>query len=162
MALGSGMEDGYEAYHGERCVQLLGESIVLIKEGKVAEQWYHYDLLCVRLLNGILSKFGKSILNCWEKKLNVRRILENVDLPSSILELFINSKETSAIDTSKVAKVSNKDFVADKEDEFIESNDGEEQSCSQLPYHQIWSVWIICLSFDVMLSMVFLRFTVTL
>ncbi|GKA89382.1 hypothetical protein Tco_0811194 [Tanacetum coccineum] len=89
------------------------------------------------MLNGILLEFGKSILNCWKEKLNVRRILENVNLPSSILELFINSEETSAIDTSKVVKVSNKDFVANKEDEFVKSNDGEEQSCSQLPYHQI-------------------------
>ncbi|GJX24544.1 hypothetical protein Tco_0230840 [Tanacetum coccineum] len=57
-------------------------------------------------------------------------------LHTLIPELFINSEETSAIDTSKVAKASNKDFSADIEDGYVESNREEEQSCSHLLYHQ--------------------------
>ena len=54
-------------------------------------------------MNDIVSEFGKSDPELLEKKLNAMRILENVELPASIAELFIKPEETSAIDTSEVA-----------------------------------------------------------
>ncbi|KVI02575.1 Glycosyl transferase, family 35 [Cynara cardunculus var. scolymus] len=52
------------------------------------------------------------------RHLNAMRILENVELPSSIIDLFMKPKEVSAIDTCEVLEVSNKDSVA-AADEFV-------------------------------------------
>lgn len=71
------------------------------------------------LINGIVAEFGKSNPELLERKLNAMRILENVELPSSITDLFIKPKEMSAIDTSEVLEVSNKGSIADDEDEFV-------------------------------------------
>ena len=84
-------------------------------------------------MNDIVSEFGKSDPELLEKKLNAMRILENVELPASIAELFIKPEETSAIDTSEVAKVSNKDSVVDEEDESVESNEEEEAELQPAP-----------------------------
>ncbi|PWA85182.1 alpha-1,4 glucan phosphorylase L-1 isozyme, chloroplastic/amyloplastic [Artemisia annua] len=91
------------------------------------------EMIDEELVNGIVSKFGKSDLELLEKKLNAMRILENVELPASIAELFIKPEETSAIDTSEVAKVSNKDSVVDEEDESVESNEEEEAELQPVP-----------------------------
>lgn len=74
----------------------------------------------LQLINGIVAEFGKSDPELLEKKLNAMRILENVELPSSIADLFIKPKEISTIDTSVVPKVS------DEEDEIVE-NDKEKE-----------------------------------
>lgn len=72
------------------------------------------------MINGIVAEFGKSDPELLEKKLNAMRILENVELPSSIADLFIKPKEISTIHTSVVPKVS------DEEDEIVE-NDKEKE-----------------------------------
>ncbi|KAI3718003.1 hypothetical protein L1987_69980 [Smallanthus sonchifolius] len=58
-----------------------------------------------------------------ERKLNAMRILQNVDLPSSIVGLLTKPKEMAAIDVSKVRKVSDKCSLADEENEFVGNKD---------------------------------------
>lgn len=82
-------------------------------------------MLFLQLVNGIVAEFGKSDPGLLERKLNSMRILENVDLPSSIANLFIKPKETSVVDTSDVAKVSDNGSLADEEDEPVESKEKE-------------------------------------
>ncbi|KAI3665845.1 hypothetical protein L6452_44480 [Arctium lappa] len=77
------------------------------------------ELIDEELINGIVAEFGKSNPELLERKLNAMRILENVELPSPITDLFIKPKEMSAIDTSEVLEVSNKGSAADDEDEFV-------------------------------------------
>ncbi|XP_024973680.1 alpha-1,4 glucan phosphorylase L isozyme, chloroplastic/amyloplastic isoform X2 [Cynara cardunculus var. scolymus] len=76
------------------------------------------ELIDEELIIGIVAEFGKSNLELLERKLNAMRILENVELPSSIIDLFMKPKEVSAIDTCEVLEVSNKDSVA-AADEFV-------------------------------------------
>ncbi|PWA77579.1 Alpha-1,4 glucan phosphorylase L isozyme, chloroplastic/amyloplastic [Artemisia annua] len=115
-------------------------------------QWRHYAanqrshkleeaIECINLSKGRQQRFDafetncyypslvNLILKCW-KKLN--SMMENVCLSSSLAELFINSEETSAIDTNEVALVSNKDTVVD-EDHYVESNEDEEAELQLAP-----------------------------
>lgn len=77
------------------------------------------EMIDEELINGIVAQFGKSDPDLLERKLNSMRILENFELPSTIADLFIKAKETSAIDTSKVSEVSNKGSLSDEEDVFV-------------------------------------------
>ncbi|KAI3813237.1 hypothetical protein L1987_17956 [Smallanthus sonchifolius] len=83
------------------------------------------EMIDEELISGIVAEFGKSDPELLERKLNAMRILENVELPSSIADLFIKPKETSAIDTSEVSKVSDKGSLADEEDEFVGNTEKE-------------------------------------
>lgn len=66
-------------------------------------------------MNGIVAEFGKSDPELLERKLNAMRILENVELPSSIADLFIKPKDVSALDTSEVSDDEEDDIVGEKE-----------------------------------------------
>nr|XP_043640329.1 alpha-1,4 glucan phosphorylase L-1 isozyme, chloroplastic/amyloplastic [Erigeron canadensis] len=83
------------------------------------------EMIDEELINGIVAEFGKSDTELLEKKLNAMRILENVELPSSIADLFIKPKELSDTDTSEVMMVSDKGSLADEEDEPIGNKEKE-------------------------------------
>ncbi|KAK1438912.1 hypothetical protein QVD17_04724 [Tagetes erecta] len=90
------------------------------------------EMIDKELVNGIVAEFGKSDPELLERKLNSMRILENVDLPSSLSDLFIKPKEISAIDTSEVSKVSDKGSL-DKEDEIIGNTEKEVEPPVPIP-----------------------------
>ncbi|KAL4568530.1 hypothetical protein LXL04_024144 [Taraxacum kok-saghyz] len=73
------------------------------------------------LVNGIVAEFGKSDPELLERKLNAMRILENVELPSSIADLFIKPKDISALDTTQVSNISEEE----EEQDTIEENEKE-------------------------------------
>lgn len=76
------------------------------------------ELIDEELINEIVAEFGKSDPELLEKKLNSMRILENVELPSSIADLFIKPIDISTLDTTQVSEVSD---IADEEDEIVEN-----------------------------------------
>ncbi|KAK9052473.1 hypothetical protein SSX86_029102 [Deinandra increscens subsp. villosa] len=78
------------------------------------------EMIDEQLINDIVAEFGKSDPELLERKLNAMRILENVELPSSVADLFIKPKEMSAIDTSE-----DKGSLADEEDEFVANKEKE-------------------------------------
>ncbi|KAI3699701.1 hypothetical protein L2E82_44157 [Cichorium intybus] len=78
------------------------------------------EMIDEELINQIVSEFGKSDPELLESKLNAMRILENVELPSSIADLFIKPKDISTLDTSE--EVCNK---ADEEDDIVEKKEKE-------------------------------------
>ncbi|KAL6954635.1 Alpha-1,4 glucan phosphorylase L isozyme, chloroplastic/amyloplastic [Sarracenia purpurea var. burkii] len=57
------------------------------------------ELIDEELINEIVSEYGTSDSDLLEKKLNAMRILENVDVPTSIADLFVKPKE-SPVDLS--------------------------------------------------------------
>lgn len=90
-------------------------------------------MLFLQLINGIVAEFGKSDPELLERKLNAMRILENVELPSSISDLFIRPKEISTIDTSEVSKISDKGSLDDEEDEFVGNTEKEVEPPVPIP-----------------------------
>lgn len=85
------------------------------------------------MIDVIVAEFGKSDPELLERKLNVMRILENVELPSSIADLFIKPKEISEIDISGVSKVSNKGSLDDEEDELVNTEKEEDLQPAPVP-----------------------------
>ncbi|XP_023732365.1 alpha-1,4 glucan phosphorylase L-1 isozyme, chloroplastic/amyloplastic [Lactuca sativa] len=73
------------------------------------------EMIDEELVNRIVAEFGKSDPELLERKLNAMRILENVELPSSIADLFIKPKDVSALDTSEVSDDEEDDIVGEKE-----------------------------------------------
>ncbi|OVA10799.1 Glycosyl transferase [Macleaya cordata] len=53
------------------------------------------------LLQTIVSEYGTEDLDLLEKKIQEMRILDNVDLPASIKEVFVKSEEISVVDSDE-------------------------------------------------------------
>ena len=72
-----------------------------------------------QLIHQIISEYGTSDSDLLEKKLNAMRILENVDVPASIADLFVKPRESPAAELSEELESS------DEELEPRESPDAE-------------------------------------
>ncbi|KAE9449356.1 hypothetical protein C3L33_18765, partial [Rhododendron williamsianum] len=75
------------------------------------------------LIQEIISEYGTSNADLLEKKLTAMRILENVDLPASIADLFVKPKEIPAVNLSEEPESS--DEEPESSDEEPESSDEE-------------------------------------
>ncbi|KAF7129198.1 hypothetical protein RHSIM_Rhsim10G0044200 [Rhododendron simsii] len=69
------------------------------------------------LIQKIISEYGTSNADLLEKKLTAMRILENVDLPASIADLFVKPKEIPAVNLSEEPESSDEELVPTDLDE---------------------------------------------
>ncbi|CAH9099477.1 unnamed protein product [Cuscuta epithymum] len=83
------------------------------------------EMIDEQLINDIISEYGTSDPDMLEKKLSAMRILENFDLPSSVVDLFTKPKETAVVDpnvevenSDEVVPGGEKDESAEKETEL--------------------------------------------
>ncbi|XP_058184779.1 alpha-1,4 glucan phosphorylase L isozyme, chloroplastic/amyloplastic isoform X2 [Rhododendron vialii] len=81
------------------------------------------------LIEEIISEYGTSNADLLEKKLTAMRILENVDLPASIADLFVKPKEIPAVNLSEEPESS--DEEPESSDEEPESSDEEPESSDE-------------------------------
>ncbi|KAF8399569.1 hypothetical protein HHK36_015436 [Tetracentron sinense] len=58
------------------------------------------EMIDEELIDTIISEYGSTDPDLLEKKLKEMRILENFDLPASVVELLVKSKESSVVDPS--------------------------------------------------------------
>ncbi|KAF7809058.1 alpha-1,4 glucan phosphorylase L-2 isozyme, chloroplastic/amyloplastic-like [Senna tora] len=84
------------------------------------------------LIHEIIAEYGTNDLDLLQQKLQKMRILENIELPNSVIELLNNSKEISAIDPTKEVDVNDEKIKAAEKEEEKEKEekgvDGDEQS----------------------------------
>lgn len=85
------------------------------------------EMIDEQLVHEIVSKFGTSDPDVLEKKLNELRVLENVDLPASVADMFIKPKEMSAVDRGEELELSDEAEPADEEDEREEVDKRKEE-----------------------------------
>lgn len=76
-----------------------------------------------QFIHEIISEYGTDDLDLLEQKVRKMRILENIELPNSVVELLNNSKEIPAIDPVKEIDLNDNDIKATKEKG--EEDDGE-------------------------------------
>ncbi|XP_061368026.1 alpha-1,4 glucan phosphorylase L-2 isozyme, chloroplastic/amyloplastic-like isoform X2 [Gastrolobium bilobum] len=77
------------------------------------------------LIHEIISEYGTDDLDLLEQKLRKMRILENIELPNSVVELLNKAKEISAVDPVKEIDVDDKDIKATEEKD--EKEEGEDE-----------------------------------
>lgn len=81
-----------------------------------------------QLINKIVSKYGTADTALLKNKLKEMRILDNVDLPASIAQLFVKPKETK----ESPAKSKKKLLVKSLETEVEETTESEEEETDVL------------------------------
>ncbi|XAR51679.1 Glycogen phosphorylase [Bertholletia excelsa] len=84
------------------------------------------EMIDEELINAIISEYGISDPELLEKKLNTMRILENVDFPASVSDLFVKPEKSPAVDLSE-EEHSNEEHVSSNEDEPEEEDMQEEE-----------------------------------
>lgn len=86
--------------------------------------------MLLQLLHTILAEYGTEDLDLLQEKLNQMRILDNVEMPSSVLELLIKSEE-NAVDPKKAAaeeeQEEGKDDSKDEETETVKAETTNEE-----------------------------------
>ncbi|KAH0668428.1 hypothetical protein KY289_022921 [Solanum tuberosum] len=83
----------------------------------------HVEIIAMideELLHTILAEYGTEDLDLLQEKLNQMRILDNVEIPSSVLELLINAEE-SAADVEKAADEEQEEGKDDSKDEAVKA-----------------------------------------
>ncbi|KAJ9707804.1 hypothetical protein PVL29_000057 [Vitis rotundifolia] len=88
------------------------------------------EMIDEELIQTITSKYGVEDLDLLQQKLKQMRILDNVELPSSVLELLVKSEEKGpAVDTIEETETSNEGIKpSDKKDELeVEESETEEK-----------------------------------
>ncbi|KAI5574378.1 hypothetical protein BDE02_10G142300 [Populus trichocarpa] len=73
------------------------------------------------LIHTIIAEYGTGDLDLLQHKLKQMRILDNIELPDSVLELLVKQEESSSVDSIKEVKVS------DAETESTDEEQSEEQ-----------------------------------
>lgn len=73
----------------------------------------------MQLIDTIIAEYGVEDLELLQEKLNQMRILDNIELPDSILELLVKPEESSIVTPEKEGEIS---------DEVIEPTDEEDES----------------------------------
>ncbi|CAL5370711.1 unnamed protein product [Camellia sinensis] len=79
------------------------------------------EMIDEELIHKIISEYGTSDSDLLEKKLKAMRILENVDVPTSISDLFVKQKESPAVESSE-----------EVEESDVESSEEVEESDEEL------------------------------
>ncbi|KAL7190587.1 hypothetical protein ACSBR2_022798 [Camellia fascicularis] len=79
------------------------------------------EMIDEELIHKIISEYGTSDSDLLEKKLKAMRILENVDVPTSISDLFVKQKESPAVESSD-----------EVEESDVESSEEVEESDEEL------------------------------
>lgn len=88
---------------------------------------YFIFLDAKQLIDNIISEYGTSDLVILEKKLKEMRILDNVDLPASVAQLFVKPKEDPCVKPKKklpVKSLETSDIVVE---EKVESEEDEKE-----------------------------------
>lgn len=80
-----------------------------------------------QLIHEIIAEYGTEDLDLLQQKLNKMRILENIELPNSVLELLNISEEISVIDPSEDVDVSDEKVKALEEEKGKEEDDTNEE-----------------------------------
>lgn len=82
-----------------------------------------------QLIHEIISEYGTDNINLLQEKLRKMRILENIELPDSVIELLNNTKEISVNEPVEEIDVHDNDVKATekKEQEDDEDEVGEEE-----------------------------------
>jgi starch phosphorylase len=75
----------------------------------------------IQLIHTIIAEYGTGDLDLLQHKLKQMRILDNIELPDSVLELLVKQEESSSVDSIKEVKVS------DAETESTDEEQSEEQ-----------------------------------
>ncbi|RDX58040.1 Alpha-1,4 glucan phosphorylase L-2 isozyme, chloroplastic/amyloplastic, partial [Mucuna pruriens] len=79
------------------------------------------------LVDEIISEYGTDDLDLLQQKFTKMRILENIELPNSVMELLNITKETPAVDLVKEIDVDDNDIKATKEKEEKEEDEDEDE-----------------------------------
>ncbi|OMO93416.1 Glycosyl transferase, family 35 [Corchorus capsularis] len=75
------------------------------------------------LIQTIIDEYGAEDLDLLEQKLKEMRILDNIELPESVAELFVKSEETSVVDSTEKEE---DDIDADEETEPTDEEEEEQ------------------------------------
>ncbi|XP_027347830.1 alpha-1,4 glucan phosphorylase L-2 isozyme, chloroplastic/amyloplastic-like [Abrus precatorius] len=78
------------------------------------------------LIHEIIAEYGTDDLELLEQRFKKMRILENIELPSSVMELLNIPKETPAVDPVEEIDVDDNDIKATEEQEKEEQKEEEE------------------------------------
>lgn len=93
--------------------------------------WFIYLMSCIcfvnQLIHEIISEYGTDDLNLLQEKLRKMRILENIELPNSVVELLNNTKEIPAIDPVEEIDVDDNDIKATEKKEEEEGKDKDDE-----------------------------------
>ncbi|KAL6287772.1 hypothetical protein ACE6H2_012162 [Prunus campanulata] len=83
------------------------------------------EMIDEELINTIISEYGTADCDLLEKKLKEMRILENVDLPATFVDLFVKPIESSVVVPSEELEDSKEeeDESVDEEDESVDEGD---------------------------------------
>lgn len=82
--------------------------------------------MLLQLLLTILTEYGTEDLDLLQEKLNQMRILDNVEIPTSVLELLIKAKENAA-DVEKAAEEEQLEEGKDEETEAVKAETTNEE-----------------------------------
>lgn len=74
--------------------------------------------MIMQLIDAIISKYGTEDLELLQEKFKDMRILDNIELPSSILEVLVRPEESSAVTPEADGEISE---VVELTDEEVES-----------------------------------------
>ncbi|CAL5325894.1 unnamed protein product [Camellia sinensis] len=91
------------------------------------------EMIDEELIHKIISEYGTSDSDLLEKKLKAMRILENVDVPTSISDLFVKQKESPAVESSEEVEesdVESSEEVEESDEELkpIDEDESKEES----------------------------------
>lgn len=90
--------------------------------------------IAIQLIHEIISEYGIDDLDVFEQRLKKLRILENIELPSSVMEL-LSTEETSTVDPVKVIEVEDNDIMAtekeEKKDDDIDDDDDDDDEVGE-------------------------------
>ncbi|OMO71975.1 Glycosyl transferase, family 35 [Corchorus olitorius] len=78
------------------------------------------------LIQTIIDEYGAEDLDLLQQKLKEMRILDNIELPESVAELFVKSEETSVVDSTEEEEEEEDDIAADEETEPTEEEEEEQ------------------------------------
>lgn len=88
---------------------------------------YFIFLDAKQLIDNIISEYGTADLVILEKKLKEMRILDNVDLPASVAQLFVKPKEDSCVKPKRKLSVKSSETSDIVVEEKVESEEDEKE-----------------------------------
>ncbi|XP_021299843.1 alpha-1,4 glucan phosphorylase L-2 isozyme, chloroplastic/amyloplastic-like isoform X2 [Herrania umbratica] len=77
------------------------------------------------LTQTIIDEYGSEDLELLQEKLKQMRILENIELPRSVAELFVKSEKSSVVDSTEEDDISNEETKPMEEEDQLEEQDIE-------------------------------------
>ncbi|XVE85769.1 hypothetical protein DITRI_Ditri17bG0117500 [Diplodiscus trichospermus] len=80
------------------------------------------------LIQTIIAEYGTEDLDLLQEKLKQMRILDNIELPESVSELFVKSEKTSLADATEEDDISDEETEPADEKEQFEEQDMEEKN----------------------------------